>query len=66
MALFDFGWTVMVTILAALFTLLLLTAIWLLRDPRSHKVRVGFFLEREEAEEMEDVPVPPSEWPTQH
>ena len=65
----DFGWEVMVTIIVALTVLSFVIIILILRTPRSHRLRVGMFVERDEAETEtpQDVAVIESadtaEWP---
>jgi hypothetical protein len=63
----DFGWEVMVTIVAVMAILGFTLVVLILRSPRSHHTRVGVFLERDDRDTIpEDEDIPPSEWPTRH
>jgi hypothetical protein len=69
----EIGWEVMVVLIVLFVALLLLGLIALIRSPRSHHLRVGFFVERDDQLAPEDeIDIPPSadeaptrEWPIQ-
>lgn len=64
----DFGWEVMVTIIVLVAVTGFVGLILILRTPRSHRLRVGFFVERDEHEEPEPYAVDDEdthEWPQQ-
>jgi len=66
----DIGWEAMVVLVVFLLVLGFVCIVLLIREKRSHKTRVGFFIERErfefeEPEELGPDEQPTAEWPIQ-
>lgn len=59
----NFGWEVMVALVVLFFILGFLGAIALVRQPRAHHLRIGFFIEHGDRDDEEP---DESDWPTQH
>lgn len=59
-ALVDVGWAAAIVIVVGTLVCGVLLLVFVSRDRRSHKVRVGFFVEREDnVEQTEEPPSPP-------
>jgi hypothetical protein len=52
----EIGWEAMIAILAGLLVLLFLVVLFVAREQRSRRVRVGFFVERELGDDHDSEP----------
>jgi len=50
----DLTWEDLVAVLIIILVVGFIAIVWLTRDPRSHRVRFGVFLERDDHEEPRD------------